>query len=372
MHAAPTLPAPEAPSRHRRPAPKPNLDLLRAFAVALVVLDHTALARGIHTLPGGWIAEWIGVVGVYIFFVHTALVLMWSLERKPHTLDFYIRRVFRIYPLAIVAILVTVLFHAPVNGTVNQLFEYHHPSHHNILYTALLLQNIIPWQQNILGVLWTLPLEVQMYLLLPILFAYVRRERALWPLLLVWLLACATCRSLFGPVSASLPVAIPCFLPGIMAYLLFTRVTPRLSPVLLVPTLCILIILFMHTPNSRRGWLFCLAIGLLLPFFRQFQAPWITRPAHEIAKYSFGIYLSHPFALVLAFYLLAGHNLVLQLTVEFVAIAVFSIAAYHLVEHPFIRLGSNIAGRLERRVDHTESTDHTTPTSLDLPAPQPH
>ena len=346
-------------------SPKPNLDLLRAFAVSLVVLDHTALARGIHRLPGGWIAEWIGVAGVYIFFVHTALVLMWSLERKPHTLDFYIRRVFRIYPLAIVAILATVLFHAPVGGTVFHFFEYHPPSHHNLLYALLLIQNIVPGQQNIIGVLWTLPLEVQMYLTLPILFAFIRRERAVWPLLLLWLLTCMTCRVVFPPIFSALPMAIPCFLPGIMAYLLFARVKPRLPAALLLPITFALVCLFMINPNSRRGWAFCLVLGLLLPFFRQLQTPWLTRPAHELAKYSFGIYLSHPFALVLGFYLLAGHSLAVQLSVEFLAIAVFSIAGYHLVEHPFIRLGSRLAGRVERRVEHVDSTDRDSPSSLE-------
>ena len=363
--AASPTPLPQARSAKQMP----NLDMLRAFAVALVVLDHTALARGIHHLPGGWLAEWVGIAGVSIFFVHTALVLMWSLERKPHTLDFYIRRVFRIYPLAIVAILAAVLFHAPVNGTVTHFFEYHAPSGKNIFFTSLLVQNIVPRQQNIIGVLWTLPLEVQMYLALPVLFAFVRRERAVWPLLLLWLLTCLTCRSVFPAVFSALPMAVPCFLPGIMAYVLFPRVAPRLPAALLLPVTFALTCGFMLRPNFRTAWVFCLALGLLLPFFRQLRTPWVTRTAHELAKYSFGIYLTHPFALALGFYLLAGHSLALQLTVEFLAIAAFSVTGYHLIEKPFIRLGSRVASRVERRVEHVDSTDPYTPTSLDNHTP---
>src|SRR5580692_6250213 len=99
----------------------PNLDFIRAMAVLSVVFEHILIAHGVTRL-GPINVAWIGVVGVFIFFVHTALVLMWSLERRPHTLDFYIRRVFRIYPLAIVAIVIALLFRAPVGGTADDFF----------------------------------------------------------------------------------------------------------------------------------------------------------------------------------------------------------------------------------------------------------
>ena len=69
----------------------PNLDLLRACAVVSVVAEHALLAFGIQTV-GYWQVRWMGIVGVLLFFLHTTLVLMWSLERRPETLDFYIPR----------------------------------------------------------------------------------------------------------------------------------------------------------------------------------------------------------------------------------------------------------------------------------------
>ena len=53
----------------------PNLDLLRSMAVLSVVVEHTLLGYGVQQL-GPWPVEWIGVVGVFLFFVHTATVLM--------------------------------------------------------------------------------------------------------------------------------------------------------------------------------------------------------------------------------------------------------------------------------------------------------
>ena len=332
--------------------PKPNLDLLRGIAVLLVVVEHTLLAKRILTL-GPFPIPWIGVVGVFTFFVHTSLVLMWSLERKPHVLDFYIRRVFRIYPLAIVAILIALLFRAPVAGSVQHYFLYLHQSRSTILSNLLLIQNLLP-RANMLGVMWTLPLELQMYLLLPALFFLARRERAVWPILVLWVFACAIARSLFDKDASNFLAVVPDFLPGVVAYIAFTHRRPTLPPWLLPLFFATLATLFLLHPDFHRGWIFSLALGLALPSFRQFTHPWIVRPSHELAKYSYGLYLMHPFSIVLGLHLLASHSLALQIAVEIVSLAVFSIASYHLVEKPLIRLGTRVAARAERWYEYVE------------------
>jgi peptidoglycan/LPS O-acetylase OafA/YrhL len=145
----------------------PNLDFVRSMAVLSVVFEHILIAHGVYWL-GRIEVQWIGVVGVFVFFVHTALVLMWSLERRPHTLDFYIRRVFRIYPLAIAAIVVALLFHAPVGGTADTYFQAGPRTFRDVIPNLLLIQNLIT-APHVVSVMWSLPLEVEMYVLLPML-----------------------------------------------------------------------------------------------------------------------------------------------------------------------------------------------------------
>src|SRR5579864_4746600 len=58
----------------------PNLDLLRATAVFCVVLSHVAVFEG-RAYLGPLNLQGLGIFGVLIFFVHTCLVLMLSLER---------------------------------------------------------------------------------------------------------------------------------------------------------------------------------------------------------------------------------------------------------------------------------------------------
>lgn len=88
---------------------KPNLDLMRSFAVLAVVFDHTWLAA-VGSAHGYTLVTSIGFFGVCLFFVHTTLVLMWSLERQSSPFKFYVRRVFRIYPLAILFVASIALF----------------------------------------------------------------------------------------------------------------------------------------------------------------------------------------------------------------------------------------------------------------------
>jgi peptidoglycan/LPS O-acetylase OafA/YrhL len=86
-----------------------NLDVLRATAVLCVFLAHlTLFLIRLDYLPvanqeiWGVLLEILGHLGVLYFFVHTALVLMLSLDRTHPVglvLNFYIRRIFRIYSL---------------------------------------------------------------------------------------------------------------------------------------------------------------------------------------------------------------------------------------------------------------------------------
>jgi peptidoglycan/LPS O-acetylase OafA/YrhL len=325
----------------------PNLDLLRSLAVLSVVLEHILLAYGI-TRIGPCRINWIGVVGVFLFFVHTSLVLMWSLERKPHTLDFYIRRIFRIYPLAMLACAAALLFHAPVNGNPLQFFIYIKPTDaRSILGAFLLIPNIVGGYIP-LSVMWSLPYEVEMYVLLPVLFFFIHRNFSLWPLLLLWAFALAICRELFHGVSHNFFLCIPYFLPGVMAYVGFSRHRARLPAWAFPLALFAAWALFLSDPGWRVADFLCLAVGLGLPLFHQIKAKWLIAASHNIAKYSYGMYLAHPFSIVLGVYLLPHRPLAVQLAVILGSLAVFAVGGYHLLESPMIRLGSRLANRAEQ------------------------
>jgi len=333
----------------------PNLDLLRSVAVLLVIFDHLMLVQNI-TRIGSWSPLLLGLFGVYLFFVHTCLVLMWSLERKPHTLDFYIRRAFRIYPLSIVAILFMLLLHLPYSSGDVTIFAYYQPHLVGVIQNLLLIQNFGGHSGYVMGVLWSLPLEVDMYILLPILYFFVRKNFHLWPLLLLWGLACALARSSLASGNTFATV-IPCFLPGVMAYVLFRNRTPRLTAWTFSLFLAALLCFFMHFSKVAASWPTCLALGLGLPFFRQIRQEHLKRVVHQIATYSYGMYLGHPFALGIAFKTLEGHSPWLQVPLALCLIAIFAVLGYHFVEKPLIRMGAKLAARAEARYEQREMND---------------
>ena len=76
-----------------------NLDLLRATAVLVVLTFHTLLFWDLERIGGVSIRP-LGQFGVLLFFVHTTLVLMFSLRRqqtqqpdRPLFSPFMVRRV---------------------------------------------------------------------------------------------------------------------------------------------------------------------------------------------------------------------------------------------------------------------------------------
>lgn len=326
-----------------------NLDVMRSLAVISVVLEHLLLAQGIRRV-GPFEVAWVGIPGVLVFFVLTCLVLMWSLERKPHTLDFYIRRVFRIFPLALVALAAVLVFRAPTGGTTDQFFAYNPPTIKSLVAQATMFPGT---GESLLTVMWSLPYEMAMYVLLPMVFFYVRKNFSLWPLLVLWGLAVASSRKVDAETT-NFAVTIGFFLPGVMAYVGFNRWKPKLPAWMLPAFLLATWISFWYHANFHRGWIFCLVVGLGLPLFRQIRSEVVLAPSRVIARYSYGVYLTHPFAIVIGFYLLRGRPLWMELLAVAVPLAVLPVLAYHLIEHPMIRAGSRLAARAEKRYEQAE------------------
>ncbi len=310
---------------------KPNLDFLRAVAVLLVLAAHVAG----YTIRTNAMSFALGQLGVMLFFVHTSLVLMQSLERQQLAgaalfRVFYLQRACRIYPLAVVTLL-GIYFLMDAQWTPFELVA-----------NLLLVQNLV-YARYMSSVLWTLCLEVQMYLLLPVLFLLLRRKSLRWPLAL-W--AVSVPLALLQPlVSARLNVIefAPCFLAGVLAWRLQgrERLPGWLWPVFLTLASAGFVAYAEPRANNYGRWLVCLAVGLALPCLREMQAPRLNRASKFIAKYSYGIYLFHPPLMGLAFRTLEALHPFWQWSLFLSLLALLTGLGYHLVELPMIRLGAH-------------------------------
>lgn len=156
-------------------------------------------------------------------------------------------------------------------------------------------------------------------------------------------------RSTLPSDSSTFANCIPYFLSGVIAYALFKKVQPKVPAFLMRIMIAILLWGFMIRPSWRSGWLVTLALGLALPFFHSIRATWLIRTSHEIAKYSYGIYLAHPFCIAIGVNLLHGYNLAIRMGAIVLPLSLIVVLAYHFVEKPMIDLGSRLASQAEHK-----------------------
>ena len=301
----------------------------------------------------------LGRLGVVFFFVHTALVLMSSLERQGQeghwVRAFYVRRAYRIYPLAIVTTLAWLTFRIPpAVGSLTHRVTFVPFSTREILANIALVQNLTG-AHDVNGVLWSLPLEVQMYVALP--FCYlVARKRPVGILamlatgVMAWTVG--TALDVPGFWRLSLLTFTPCFLAGVLAYAILyrTRSAPRVLPAKAWPLLLLAVFVLaapLHVwEHVVVQWYICIAIGCAIPLCRDLGSSIVTRAAHVVCEYSYGIYLTHFAALWLGFVVCRGLPFLERIGVFVAASAGLAYVCYHAIERPYIAVGRQAGARL--------------------------
>jgi peptidoglycan/LPS O-acetylase OafA/YrhL len=97
-----------------------------------------------------------------------------------------------------------------------------------------------------------------------------------------------------------------------------------------------------NADSPERGWLFCLMVGCAIPVVADLPHSMLTRVAHIVCRYSYGIYLLHLPAIWFSFTVLGHSGVVTQWAVFIALIFALPVAAYHLIENPGIRLGKRV------------------------------
>jgi peptidoglycan/LPS O-acetylase OafA/YrhL len=352
-----------------------NLDALRAFAVGLVFFGH--LFEILRLRFWGDLAH----LGVLLFFVHTSLVLMLSMERLRLTgvslyASFLVRRVFRIYPLCILAVLLTILLKIPIDSSS---LQYHAPGWLTVLLNFLLLQNITQ-SPSVVGVLWSLPFEIQMYVLLPFLFLITRRHKSIWGIILIWLFSVSVAGGEYVARKGSCDIEFllaryfPCFLAGIFAWRSLAIRKKTINGAYWIVFLMGLAVLYRLEDAVRvygpgligglagklrsddriwlpeymdlvRDWAFCCLAGLAIPYFLEISNLWLNIATKSIAKYSYGIYLCHVPVMWLCFTRLHIASPTVGILLTLTLTSIVSFLLYRYLEEPGIQFGKRIAAR---------------------------
>jgi peptidoglycan/LPS O-acetylase OafA/YrhL len=151
------------------------LDGLRGLAILLVVWYHVSLVSGQDFGPLNVIAQ-AGFLGVDLFFFISGFCLFYPYARAmaagkplPTTQRFFERRILKIVPSYVIALLVfTAVYHAQFASFGDALLQFF--SHLAFVHTL----NAATYG-TISGPLWTIGVEVQFYLLFPLIVSWFKR-----------------------------------------------------------------------------------------------------------------------------------------------------------------------------------------------------
>lgn len=152
-----------------------NFDLIRIFAATQVLVLHTverlAIAKPVY-------ADTLAMFpGVPIFFVVSGFLVSASLDRNPALLTYFRNRFLRIFPGLWVCLLATVIVAAlfGFNPLTPSGLVWFGAQLAGLIYTPGFLKEFGIGSYN--GSLWTIPVELQFYFVLPVLYLLFGRHR---------------------------------------------------------------------------------------------------------------------------------------------------------------------------------------------------
>lgn len=315
----------------------PNLNGLRFIAATLVIIHHIEQLKGWLSIPNyfysvGFI-NIIGKLGVVLFFTLSGFLITFLLLKeeehfkKINIKDFYIRRILKIWPLYFLIIFLAFailpqihLFTLPEYGK-NIIYE---GLEKKLTLYFLFLANlpavgIIPYASH----LWSISTEEQFYLIWPVLFGFVKKYRIkmLVSIVVIYILIhyflCSD-YSFFLPdkkfaLSFWNKFNIDCMAIGaIFAILLYkkNKILQLLNNIyffyfVLVFTIFLLLIGFkIHFFWGIFNYEFYATLfGIIILNFasnKKIQISLEQKQINYLGKISYGLYMYHPIAIILA------------------------------------------------------------------------
>lgn len=322
-----------------------------------------------------------GGVAVNVFIMISGFVITHLLVNKSEGYVAYItRRFFRIFPIYILCIVVSVAFvgmYEAVYAEPSWVFEkemrgdrllhqdenffWHSIAHLTMLHGAI-PESILKYASTtFLAPAWSLSLEWQFYLVAPLILFFMKRSLTCASFVCAALLVLGfASKALFAtayPFPSMLFLSIQFFLIGIISRLLFPTVAVLKEKVWPVAIPIIASMLFLRSIEGIIWTVFMVFCVVELDGVR--MPRWLQRlqfvfGVNRVVRYfgacSYSTYLAHIPVFVLVVSLVGrfqdvGNQTVFQIAVLFAMLvtAVVSPLLYHWVEKPFIAVGKRIA-----------------------------
>jgi exopolysaccharide production protein ExoZ len=337
-----------------------NLDYLRGFAaLGIMVYHYFTWGFGLYN-PHTFLGR-VGVYGVSIFYVLSGLTLyyVYYSKMKPDLIDlkeFFIKRIFRIYPLLWLITILTIITQFPTNGC---------PTAYSLLINFTGLFGFIGWTEAIGTGVWSIGNELVFYVFFPVFVFLAKRNKYIFLLfsIALFIIHIYFAYFLLQDVSTDKKYyymhplnQVFLFLGGFLIGYLFKNIHPPsyLSMILLIVS--ILTFIFIPTPGenmplivgSNRMIFTLLCFSICFSFYKlHLRLPlFFDKVLIKLGEASYSVYLVHPIVwAVLSFgskkLKLMGINIPVEARVAICLLLtlVVSYLIYVTYEKFFIRLG---------------------------------
>jgi peptidoglycan/LPS O-acetylase OafA/YrhL len=350
------------------------LDVARCVAALLVFVEHAIDMLVYHYQGSGPHVGVLGKIGVVLFFIISGFIIPQSLQEGGSNLRFWIRRFFRLYPAYWLTVGVTAVY---VHVKDLDLYQ---PS--DFLINLTMLQGFFSCP-HVLGVFWTLHLELIFYIACSCLHAMgLLRDHAVF--VMSWAIACcavgAAAIIMLGernfPVS-SMRLVLMGTIVGLSAQMYCSgRFSLRGLTLIAGGLLASLLVIWsagrLQVPDEATpallGETAIVWVSAYLCFFtllsiRHLRMP---PPLTYLGRISYSIYLLHIFTI--SIFKLWPEPMWLRVLASVAASFAVSAASYHLIEKPGIRLGRWVERLLLRPSGRAAATNAFAPAPAGLPS----
>ena len=339
----------------------PSLDGLRGISIIIVASSHFISKN----VPGG--------LGVYIFFIVSGFLIArnlyveMDLEKSINLKQFYIRRFFRLYPVAILyAITVVGFFYAlrikiDYNQPLSALFYYSNYYYSNMFSGYGKSEPLMPFT-----FFWSLSIEEHFYFLFPAIFVIFKgRARYIGLCLLAVIIGCLMARVGFASrhpdllkypyiyfrsefridsIAFGVLIASFCATSRGRICLRSIAIPPIFWLSLAVLASCLLIrdVYFRETLRySLIG--VCLTAMIVCILFSK-KMKFVQLVLNNVAlsfigRLSYSIYIWHYISIYIVEYLELKESEIIVVSAEFGLSIIMALASYNLIERPFVKFG---------------------------------
>ncbi|WP_312767464.1 acyltransferase [Epilithonimonas sp.] len=315
-----------------------GLNELRAVAALAVIFHHIELFKFLGGTKSlfknryfSYFIEHLGKNGVYLFFVLSGFLITYLLiseKEKNGAINFrkfYLRRIFRIWPLYYMIIMIAFVIvpflakHFNIfSGTpvyYNRIMNFTNYTLESILLYIMFLPNVaLKLGKIVVGASqsWSVGVEEQFYILWPLIIAFFRKKLLIWVfglmLMIFFVFNIFYPKSFLSYIASIIPFEFMAI--GAAGGYCYSRFTGKItdytkSPItyfitiILIGVLIAIPIFDLYVQSVILGFLFLLLI--LISIDQTNKGIFTNRSFSFLGNISYGIYMYHPFVMFLVF-----------------------------------------------------------------------